>query len=50
VKRIEITKTGSTFSYEVKKLEDRKFEEKMNLYPIPQSEIDKTNWTQNLNW
>ncbi|MFC5281940.1 RagB/SusD family nutrient uptake outer membrane protein [Pedobacter alpinus] len=50
VNRIEITKTGTNFSYMVKKLEDRSFEEKMNLYPIPQSEIDKTNWTQNTNW
>jgi hypothetical protein len=50
VNRIDITKTGMTFSYSVKKLEDRSFEEKMNLYPIPQSEISKTDWQQNANW
>ncbi len=50
VNRIEITKTGTTFTYNVKKLEDRSFEEKMNLYPIPQSEISKTDWAQNTNW
>ncbi len=50
VNRIDITKTGANFSYSVKKLEDRSFEEKMNLYPIPQSEISKTNWAQNVNW
>ncbi len=50
VNRIEINRSGSTFSYSVKKLEDRSFKEKMNLYPIPQSEISKTNWVQNANW
>ncbi|HTN19362.1 MAG TPA: RagB/SusD family nutrient uptake outer membrane protein [Pelobium sp.] len=50
VNRMEITKTGTTFSYAVKKLEDRSYEEKMNLYPIPQSEITKTNWSQNADW
>lgn len=48
--RIEITKTGSTYSYAVKKLEDRVFEDKMYWYPITQNEISKTNWQQNTGW
>jgi hypothetical protein len=37
-------------AYEVKKLEDRHYSEKMNWYPIPQSEITKTGWYQNSGW
>lgn len=52
--RIDITKSTSgsavTFTYTVKKLEDRIFEEKMNWYPIPQAEINKAGWTQNAGW
>ncbi|MGF7232101.1 RagB/SusD family nutrient uptake outer membrane protein [Arachidicoccus sp.] len=50
VNRIEITQTGATYSYAVKKLEDRTFEDKMSWYPIPQSEISKTGWDQNPGW
>lgn len=50
VNRVEITRTGSTYNYAVKKLEDRVFDEKMNWYPIPQSEVTKTGWTQNPGW
>jgi starch-binding outer membrane protein, SusD/RagB family len=49
--RIEITFDGAgKFTYTVKKLEDRVYEEKMNWYPIAQSEIVKTGWTQNSGW
>lgn len=49
--RVEITFDGSSkYTYVVKKLEDRVFEDKMNWYPIPQSEIVKTGWTQNTGW
>ncbi|MFT3903059.1 MAG: RagB/SusD family nutrient uptake outer membrane protein [Niabella sp.] len=49
--RIDIVKTGAnTFSYTVKKLEDRMFDEKMNWYPIPQTEINITHWEQNPGW
>ncbi|AHW60615.1 Starch-binding associating with outer membrane [Draconibacterium orientale] len=50
VTRIEITKNGDDFNYEVKTLENRVFSEKMNWYPIPQSEISKTGWEQNPSW
>lgn len=48
--RMEITFDGTTYTYNVKKLEDRVYESKMNWYPIPQSEIIKTGWTQNAGW
>jgi len=47
VNRIDITSAGV---YTVKKLEDRVFTTKMEWYPIPQSEISKTGWTQNPGW
>ncbi|WP_121809342.1 RagB/SusD family nutrient uptake outer membrane protein [Mucilaginibacter kameinonensis] len=47
VNRIDITSAGV---YSVKKLEDRVFTAKMEWYPIPQSEISKTGWTQNPGW
>lgn len=50
VNRISITNNGGLYSYTVQKLEDRKFEQKMDWYPIPQDEITKTGWTQNANW
>jgi hypothetical protein len=50
VNRIEITNTGTSNNYAVKKLENRVFYDKMNWYPIPQSEIAKTHWVQNLGW
>lgn len=51
VTRIEITKNAdATFSYKVSELENRVYSEKMNWYPIPQSEIVKTGWSQNANW
>lgn len=50
VKRIEIAKNGSVFSYQVKNLENRIYENKMNWYPIPQAEISRTGWTQNPLW
>ncbi len=50
VSRIEITKTGDTYTYAVRTLEQRVFDEKMNWYPIPQDEISKTGWEQNPSW
>lgn len=50
LKRIEITFDGTNYTYAVKKLEDRVYEDKMNWYPIPQSEITKTGWVQNAGW
>ena len=48
--RIEITLNGSSYTYAVKKLEDRVYDDKMNWYPIPQSEIITTGWAQNSGW
>ena len=54
LKKIIITNTGTAtapvYTYEVKTLETRTFLPKMNWYPIPQSEISKTDWTQNTGW
>ena len=50
VKKVVITKTGTNFSSEVKDLENRAFTTKMYWYPIPQSEINKTGWSQNPLW
>lgn len=49
--KMDITKNGSVFTYENKLLEVRPFEERMYIYPIPQSEIFKnTNLEQNTGW
>jgi hypothetical protein len=51
VKAISITLNGSNFVYTPTKLEDRVYDQvKMNWYPIPQTEIAKTGWTQNTGW
>jgi hypothetical protein len=50
VNRISITNTGGSYTYAVKQLENRVFEDRMNWYPIPQSEIAKTHWAQNPGW
>lgn len=54
IKKIVITNTGTlaapVYAYEVKTLENRVYSPKMDLYPIPQSEITKTNWEQNPGW
>ena len=38
---VKITKKGSKYSYTPVKIQTRVWEEKMNLYPIAQSEIYK---------
>lgn len=51
VRSISITSNGGTFTYTPAKLEDRVYDNsKMNWYPIPQSEISKTGWSQNPGW
>ncbi|HKM94024.1 MAG TPA: RagB/SusD family nutrient uptake outer membrane protein [Prolixibacteraceae bacterium] len=50
VKRVIITKTDSDLSYAINDLENRKFAEHMNWYPIPKGEITKTGWEQNPGW
>jgi len=54
IKKIVITNTGTvaapTYTYSVQTLESRVFTSKMNWYPILQSEINKTDWTQNTGW
>jgi len=51
--QMEITpdNSGSGFVFDKKLLEVRPFEDRMNLYPIPQAELFKnTNLTQNTGW
>jgi hypothetical protein len=51
VRSISITLNGSNFVYTPVKLEDRVYDQtRMNWYPIPQSEISKTGWSQNTGW
>jgi starch-binding outer membrane protein, SusD/RagB family len=51
IRSISITQNGSSFVYTPTKLEDRVFDQsKMYWYPIPQSEITKTGWSQNSGW
>jgi hypothetical protein len=40
----------TTFTYTSKVVENRVFEEKMNLYPIPYTEVVKANLEQNSGW
>jgi len=40
----------STFTYVPKVVENRVFEGKMNLYPIPYTEVVKANLEQNSGW
>ncbi len=47
---VSINKRGGTFEYAQIEVEDRKFEDKMYFYPIPQSEINMTGWPQNPLW
>ena len=51
VKAVSVTSNAGVFTYTPAKLEDRVYDNnKMNWYPIPQSEISKTGWTQNPGW
>ena len=50
VYKMEVTKNSDgSFNYVKQKLEDRYFEERMNLYPIPQRDINN-GLTQNSGW
>ncbi|WP_310378845.1 RagB/SusD family nutrient uptake outer membrane protein [Flavobacterium sp.] len=50
--RMDLTRNANlSINYEIKLLESRTFDERMNLYPIPQSEIFKNkNLIQNTGW
>ena len=50
--QMEITPAAvGGFDFEKKLLETRAFEDRMNLYPIPQAELNKNlNLTQNTGW
>lgn len=39
IKGVKITKSGNDFSYKITTVEHRKWDDKMYLYPIPQSEL-----------
>ena len=49
---VQATKIGNHFSYQVKEVEKRTFTQKMYFYPIPHSEINKSNGIvkQNPGW
>ena len=48
---VEITKTGDdSYTYEPIIVEQRVFEPKMYLYPIPQADLNTTGWPQNPLW
>lgn len=48
---VEIVKEGSTLSYSRKVVETRSWTSRMNLYPIPQTEVfNNPNLTQNTGW
>ena len=49
---VQATKNGNHFSYQVKEVEKRTFTQKMYYYPIPHSEINKSNGIvkQNPGW
>lgn len=48
---VDVRKVGETgFSYTYKTVENRVFEDRMNLYPIPYSEVMKAKLTQNPGW
>lgn len=50
VHRVVITKTQAGFDYKAQPLENRRFSDKMYWFPIPQSDINKTGWSQNPGW
>jgi hypothetical protein len=51
IRSVSISLNGSNYIYTPTNLEDRVYDDtKMNWYPIPQSEITKTGWTQNTGW
>ncbi len=48
VRKVQITRNGSEFNYSIQVLENRVYNEKFNLLPIPQIEINRNpNLTQN---
>lgn len=50
VYKVEVTKNADgSFNYEKQKLEDRYFDERMNLYPIPQRDVNN-GLKQNVGW
>lgn len=47
---MKITKSGSQLTFERRKVQDRVFDDKMYLYPIPEEEVWKTGMTNNPGW
>jgi len=51
IRSVYITSNGTSYTYTPTQLEKRVYDDtKMNWYPIPQSEITKTGWSQNTGW
>ncbi len=52
LKGVEITRAGSSFSYNVINVENRTFQNRMYFYPIPQKDLNivGTSWPQNPMW
>lgn len=47
---VSATRESRNFLYSVVKVEDRSFSKKMYLYPIPQTDLKISGWTQNPLW
>ena len=51
VRGVVITKTGTTYTYAYRNVEQHTFQDKMHLFPVPWSEVRANpNMTQNPNW
>lgn len=50
LKGVSVERNNLEFTYSIKTVEKRVFDEKMNLYPIPYSETIKSNLEQNPGW
>ena len=50
LRAVDITRSGSSFEYQLFDLESRAFEAKMYFYPIPRTDLQISGWAQNPLW